>query len=60
MIKKINYSYKTSKMNFVYKKKIEENNKNVSAQLQGVSDMIAEVADKLEESQNTENVEEFK
>lgn len=59
MIKKINYSYKTSKMNFVYKKKIEENNKNVSAQLQGVSDMIAEVADELEESQNTE-VEEFK
>lgn len=59
MIKKINYSYKTSKMNFVYKKKIEENNKNVSAQLQGVSDIIAEVADELEESQNTE-VEEFK
>lgn len=60
MIKKINYSYKTSKMNFVYKKKIEENNKNVSAQLQGVSDMIAEVADELEESQTTEVEEEFK
>ena len=60
MIKKINYSYKTSKMNFVYKKKIEENNKNVSAQLQGVSDMIAEVADELEESQTTEIEEEFK
>lgn len=59
MIKKINYSYKTSKMNFVYKKKIEENNKNVSAQLQGVSDMIAEVADELEESQNNEE-EDFK
>ena len=59
MIKKINYSYKTSKMNFVYKKKIEENNKNVSAQLQGVSDIIAEVADELEESQNAE-VDEFK
>ena len=59
MIKKINYSYKTSKMNFVYKKKIEENNKNVSAQLQGVSDMIAEVADELEESQKVEE-QEFK
>ena len=59
MIKKINYSYKTSKMNFVYKKKLEENNKNVSAQLQGVSEMIAEVADELEDSQKTE-VEEFK
>ena len=59
MIKKINYSYKTSKMNFVYKKKIEENNKNVSAQLQGVSDIIAEVADELEDAQNNE-VQEFK
>lgn len=60
MIKKINYSYKTSKMNFVYKKKIEENNKNVSAQLQGVSEMIAEVAGELEESQNNESDDEFK
>lgn len=57
MIKKINYSYKTSKMNFVYKKKIEENNKNVSAQLQGVSDIIAEVADELEDAQNSEATE---
>ena len=54
MIKKINYAYKTSKLNFVYKKKIEENNKNVSAQLQGVSDIIAEVADELEEENNKE------
>lgn len=52
MIKKINYSYKMSKMNFVYKKKIEENKKNVSAQLQGVSDMIAEIADDIDESEN--------
>ena len=50
MIKKINYSYKMSKMNFVYKKKIEENKKNVSVQLQGVSDIIAEIADDIEES----------
>ena len=60
MIKKINYSYKVSKMNFVYKKKIEENNKNVSAQLQGVSDIIAEIADDIEDSQNIENEDEFK
>ncbi len=57
MIKKINYSYKTSKMNFVYKKKIEENNKNVSAQLQGVSDIIAEIAYDIEDTQNTEEDE---
>lgn len=60
MIKKINYSYKTSKMNFVYKKKIEENNKNVSAQLQGVSDIIAEIADDIEESQINIVEDEFK
>ena len=50
MIKKINYSFKMSKMNFVYKKKIEENKKNVSVQLQGVSDMIAEIADDIDDS----------
>ena len=57
MIKKINYSYKMSKMNFVYKKKIEENNKNVSAQLQGVSDIIAEIADDIEDTQKTDDDE---
>lgn len=60
MIKKINYSYKVSKMNFVYKKKIEENNKNVSAQLQGVSDIIAEIADDIEETGSKESEKEFK
>ena len=48
MVKKINYSYKMSKINFVYKKKIEENKKNVSSQLQGVSDIIAELADDID------------
>ena len=57
MIKKINYSYKMSKMNFVYKKKIEENNKNVSAQLQGVSDIIAEIADNIEDTQRIDDDE---
>lgn len=52
MIKKINYSFKMSKMNFVYKKKIEENKKNVSVQLQGVSDMIAEIADDIGDSED--------
>ncbi|MBR2787015.1 MAG: SpoIIE family protein phosphatase [Clostridia bacterium] len=60
MIKKINYSYKTSKMNFVYKKKIEENNKNVSAQLRGVSEIIAEMAGDIAESQNCDMGDKFK
>lgn len=54
MMKKINYSYKMSKMNFVYKKKIEENKKNVSVQLQGVSDIIAEIADDIEETKKVQ------
>jgi len=49
MIKKINYSFKMSKMNFVYKKKIEENKKNVSSQLQGVSEIISELAVDIED-----------
>lgn len=53
MLKKINHSYKMSKMNFVYKKKIEENKKNVSSQLQGVSEIIAELADDIDDSLDT-------
>lgn len=52
IIKKINHSYKMSKINFVFKKKIEENKKNVSSQLQGVSDIIAELADDIEGTKN--------
>lgn len=52
MVKKINYSFKMSKINFTYKKKIEENKKNVSDQLQGVSDMISELAEDIEDNKN--------
>ena len=52
IIKKINHSYKMSKINFVFKKKIEENKKNVSSQLQGVSEIIAELADDIEGTKN--------
>lgn len=52
MIKKINYSFKMSKMNFVYKKKIEENKKNVSSQLQGVSEIISELAVDIEDKKD--------
>ena len=51
MLNKINYSYEMSKVNFVCKKKIEENNKNVSVQLQGVSDIIAEMAENIGEKE---------
>ena len=55
MIKIINHSYKISKINFIWTKKIEENNKNVSNQLQGVSDAIANLAEEI----NPKEIDEF-
>ncbi len=40
VIKAFNYSYKISKSNFVWSKKLEEKNKNIKAQLDGVSKAI--------------------
>ncbi len=48
IIKIINHSYKISKINFIWTKKIEENNKNVSNQLNGVSEAIANLAEEIE------------
>ena len=53
MITRINSIFKESKVKFVCKKKIEENKKNVSAQLQGVSEIIAEVAENIDEIDDT-------
>ncbi len=49
MIKAINSSYRISKMNFIWKKKMEENKKNVSSQLEGVSEAISQMVEKLKE-----------
>lgn len=48
MIRVINTSYKISKTNFVWKKRIEENNKNLNTQLSGVSKAISNIADSIE------------
>lgn len=55
IIKIINHSYKISKINFIWTKKIEENNKNVSNQLHGVSEAIANLAEEI----NPKEVDEF-
>ena len=47
MINTINKSYDLAKINFVWKKKIEEKNKNMSAQLQGVSEIISDLAEDI-------------
>lgn len=59
MIKAINTAYRISKNNFIWQKKIDENNKNVSVQLQNVSKAISNIAigikeevDKFEQEKN--------
>ena len=52
IIRAINSSYRVSKLNFVLSKKINENRKSVSNQLNGVSEVISNLADQIKE--NTE------
>ena len=48
MVRIINMSYKISKSNFIWKKRMEENNKNIETQLNGVSKAISNMASNLE------------
>lgn len=57
MVRVINMSYKISKSNFVWKKKFEENKKNIETQLQGVSKAISSIANNIEK--NIENEEHY-
>jgi len=52
MIKAINSSYRISKVNFVWQKKIKEDRKNVSAQLEGVSEAIQHMAEEMKQERN--------
>ncbi len=47
IVKAINYSYRVSKINFIWKKKLDESKKNVSEQLKGVSQVISKVAEDI-------------
>lgn len=59
MIKAINHSYRISKMNFIWKKKMEENKKSVSSQLDGVSKAISSMAKEMQNEIQKENKDEF-
>lgn len=48
MVKTINDSYKVSKLNFIWKKKLDENKKVVSNQLEEVSKAIGALAEEME------------
>ena len=50
IIKAINTAYRISKTNFLWQKKLEENNKNVSKQLKNVSKAISNIADGIKEN----------
>lgn len=51
IIKVINYSYRISKMDFIWKKKMDESKKTVSNQLKGVSVAISQMAEEIEQEE---------
>lgn len=60
MVKAFNEAYKVSKLNFIWKKKLEENKKAVSNQLEEVSKALGALADEMEENKKEEFTEEKK
>ena len=52
MVKAINYSYRISKINFIWKKKLDENKKTVSTQLKGVSEAISKMAEEINKKED--------
>lgn len=48
IVKTINYSYRISKVNFVWKKKVEEKKKTMGTQLDGISKAISSLAENME------------
>lgn len=55
MIEVINKSYEESKINYVWQKKIDEKNKNISVQLQGVSEVISDLAEDIKDDKSDKN-----
>lgn len=47
MVRVINSSYRISKINFIWKKKLKQNRKSVSTQLSGVSEAISNLAEQI-------------
>ena len=63
IVKAINYSYRVSKINFIWKKKFDESKKNISEQLKGVSEVISKMAEDISKEDDefaTEKKEIFK
>ena len=57
MVKAINNSYRISKINFIWKKKMEENKEAMVNQLDGISKTISNLAEDINKSSTKENDE---
>lgn len=58
IVKVINHTYETGKINYLWKQKMLDNKKTISNQLEGVSKVISSVANEIDEGQKQE--EQFK
>lgn len=58
IVKIINSSYRICKNNFIWQKKMDENNKNMAKQLQNVKNAINDITTKIEENTETFDKEE--
>ena len=54
IVKTMNYSYRVSKIGFIWQKKLDESKKNVSSQLKGVSEAISKMAVEIDKKQQDE------
>ena len=62
IVKNINYTYQVSKLNFIWKQKVSQNNKIISEQLSNVSKVINNMAKEIndnKEENNEKNEEKF-
>lgn len=57
MVRAINESYRISKVNFIWKKRMDESKKVVSSQLEVVSQAIENLADEIQQNQKEKNQE---
>ena len=59
ILKAVNYTYKINNLNYLWKQKMNENRKNVSKELNGVSKVISTIANEIQEpSENIKAKEE--
>lgn len=56
VLKALNYTYKISKLNYIWKQKIKDSKKVISNQLEGVSKVISDLAEDMKQETEAENI----